>query len=771
MQYNLPLTPSDSTLVAESFSFQTVPSPSGGGTVVWYRDLAVIARYDAGDLGARNRMIYLLVECNGVSQRRVADALGLSPSSVKQIMAAMRRNGGRPAARRRRGHATVLTDEVAVSLNAALAGGRSLAELAEERGICLSTLRKGVSRGVLRHPLPRPEASLSAYGGSPVPGEAPSQPGERAARDLGAADGLGMACERVMERTIGLMLSGTHAESRFEACRGIRCGGVLAAVPGLVAQGLFSREGELSAAMAKCYYTVSHVLLLLAFMALLRIKSPERLRGWAPGELGRLMGLDRIPEVSTLRRHLDRLGPSAGGWGERMASDWLRVLAAYDAPDLMTLYLDGHVRVYSGDMTPLPRRYSTRHRLCVRGMTDYWMNDRAGRPILCLSKAVDEGLQQAIRNDLMPRWEELIPKPSREYRDAHPDWTWFRLVCDRAASSAAFIREMRERHIVVITYKMRVDDQWDEGDFREVAATTPMGNETAMLLAERRVELSADGGRTKVAAREIRRLQKGEKSHHQTAMVTSDMATPMEKCAVLMFARWNQENYFKYMVGEYGLDHLLEHATSGLSLSESVVNPRWRELKRQARSVQGKLDSLTRRFRRTYEDLPENGEGRRYEAKKARKEELLLEIGQLDADLAGLKRRLKETERKVALGSLGEDERFAALAMDRKLFVDVVKMAAYRAETAMAFAIRKGSDSYGDEARALLGRLYGQTADIVPDPGARRLTVRIYPMAEARQCEVVRSLLLILNESETTFPGTNWTLRYEMLGPDTTAVV
>ena len=100
MQYNLPLTPSDSTLVAESFSFQTVPSPSGGGTVVWYRDLAVIARYVAGDLDARNRMIYLLVECNGVSQRRVADALGLSPSSVKQIMAAMRRNGGRPAAPR-----------------------------------------------------------------------------------------------------------------------------------------------------------------------------------------------------------------------------------------------------------------------------------------------------------------------------------------------------------------------------------------------------------------------------------------------------------------------------------------------------------------------------------------------------------------------------------------------------------------------------------------------------------------------------------------------
>ena len=762
MQYNLPLTPSDSTLVAESFSFQTVSLASGRSRVVWYRDLAVIDQYDGDDLDARNHMIYLLVECNGVSQRRVADALGLSPSSVKQIMAKMRRNDGQSATRRRRGHATVLTDETTASLNAELADGKSLVELSEETGICLSTLRKGVSRGVLHHPLPRPDVTLSAYGRQPA-SDAPSQPGERALRDVGTADGLGMACERVMERTVGLMLTGAPAESRFEACRGISGGGVLAAVPALVSQGLFARGRELSDTIAKGYYTITHVLLLLAFMALLRIKSPERLRGWSPGELGRLMGLDRIPEVSTLRRYLDRIGPSAGKWGEHMASDWFSDLAGSASPDFVTVYVDGHVRVYSGDMTPLPKRYSTRHRLCVKGMTDYWVNDASGRPLLCLSRAMDEGLQQTIRNVLMPKWEELIPKPSREYRDSHPDWVWFRLVCDRAASSAAFIREMREHHILVLTYKMRVGDEWDEDEFKEYTAVTPTGNKVTMLLAERTVELSADGGRTKVAVREIRRLQKGEKSHHQTTIITSDMATPLERCALLMFARWNQENYFKYMTEQYGLDHLLEYATGEMSLSENVVNPRWREQKKRVQAVQGKLDSLNRRFHRTYEDLPEQGGGRQYEQKKAKREELLLEIRQLDADLAEQKERLKNTERKVAMEKLEENERFAALAMDRKLFVDVVKMTAYRAETAMAFSIRKESDSYGDEARAWLERLYRQTVDIIPDQDTKRLTVRIYPMPEIRQCEVVKKLLLVLNESETTFPGTNWTLCYEML--------
>jgi hypothetical protein len=41
-------------------------------------------------------------------------------------------------------------------------------------------------------------------------------------------------------------------------------------------------------------------LLTVAFMAFLRIKSPEQLKAKSPGELGIIMGLDRAPEVKTL---------------------------------------------------------------------------------------------------------------------------------------------------------------------------------------------------------------------------------------------------------------------------------------------------------------------------------------------------------------------------------------------------------------------------------------------------------------------------------------
>ena len=44
--------------------------------------------------------------------------------------------------------------------------------------------------------------------------------------------------------------------------------------------------------------------MLMAFMALARLKSVESLRYCAPGEWGKLLGLDQVPEVRTLRNKI-----------------------------------------------------------------------------------------------------------------------------------------------------------------------------------------------------------------------------------------------------------------------------------------------------------------------------------------------------------------------------------------------------------------------------------------------------------------------------------
>ena len=59
---------------------------------------------------------------------------------------------------------------------------------------------------------------------------------------------------------------------------------------------------------------------------------------------------------------------------------------------LCALYIDGHVRVYHGKLTELPRRYVSRQRLCLRGITDYWVNDAIGRPFFVIEKQIDPGM-------------------------------------------------------------------------------------------------------------------------------------------------------------------------------------------------------------------------------------------------------------------------------------------------------------------------------------------------------------------------------------------
>ena len=74
-----------------------------------------------------------------------------------------------------------------------------------------------------------------------------------------------------------------------------------------------------------------------------------------------------------------------------------------------TLYVDGHVRVYHGSQTKLPRRFVSRERLCLRGMTDYWINDQQGLPFFVISTPFTTGLLDMLSNEIVPRLLKDVP--------------------------------------------------------------------------------------------------------------------------------------------------------------------------------------------------------------------------------------------------------------------------------------------------------------------------------------------------------------------------
>ena len=149
----------------------------------------------------------------------------------------------------------------------------------------------------------------------------------------------------------------------FQAVADVPRGGVLFALPALLATGLLKFSADFFK-LTKGYYGLDSLLLVLAFTALARVKSIESLRYSAPGEWGKLIGLDRIPEVRTLRSKIKQLTQdnSPVQWREALCKAWM-----HSAPELASiLYIDGHVRVYNGQQTKLPRHHVARQKLCLR---------------------------------------------------------------------------------------------------------------------------------------------------------------------------------------------------------------------------------------------------------------------------------------------------------------------------------------------------------------------------------------------------------------------
>src|SRR5437899_2188785 len=158
---------------------------------------------------------------------------------------------------------------------------------------------------------------------------------------------MGYATTRTLDRVAAAIGVLESAAIEFEATSDVAAGGVLLAVPALLAQGLL-RHRPKSYHLPKGFYGIDSIFLLLALMALARIRSVEQLRYQAPGEWGRVLGLDRIPAVRTLREKIELLCRGLGRameWNAQLAKEWM---ARQDSADLL-FYCDGRVRVYDDE--------------------------------------------------------------------------------------------------------------------------------------------------------------------------------------------------------------------------------------------------------------------------------------------------------------------------------------------------------------------------------------------------------------------------------------
>lgn len=543
----------------------------------------------------------------------------------------------------------------------------------------------------------------------------------------------------------------------FEAARDIPQGGVLLALPALMAVGLLRHSAELYA-LPKGFYGLSSVLVLLALMALARIGSIEQLRYAAAGEWGNLLGLDRVPEVRTLREKLKRLCNEPGlaaRWNAVLAKDWIGQQETGQSSGL-AFYIDGHVRVYHGDLTKLPRHYVPRERFYLRATVDYWVNALDGQPFCYFNQAVDHGLVQAMRGEVLP-WLEANVSVSAEHQQrmaADPRVPRFTVIVDREGYSPDLFLELQPQRIAALTYhRYPEQEDWRAEEFQEQAVKLVSGQTVRMKLAERGTHV---GKRPGLWVREVRKLGT---DGHQVSIVSTNFSGEAAGQAAALMARWSQENFFKYMRQHFGLDALAQYGTEEIPATVTVVNPLWRELNGEVRKKQAEWKGLQKLQQNVNLTQPlSEAAVCSYEQHQG---ELQARIEQLQPDLDQLKQRRKQTPRQIPVQDLPQPERFTRLCTERKYFLDTIKMIAYRAETSMASAVREKLQR-SDDARALLRQIYHTEVDLMPDLEAKTLTVRLHHLTQAAHDNAARHLCEELTATATNFPGTDFRLVYKL---------
>ena len=508
--------------------------------------------------------------------------------------------------------------------------------------------------------------------------------------------------------------------------------GVLLAIPALTASGLVEAAREVYGTIGPAFYGLRTTMVTLVLMALLRIKRPEGLKERPPEDLGRILGLDRAPEVKTLRRKLVRLAGlgRAARLGRALAE---RRVAARGA-SLGFLYLDGHVRVYHGKET-LPKAHVARMRLAMPATTDYWVNDAAGEPLFVVTAEANAGLAK------------MLPPVLDEVRALLGE-RQVTVVFDRGGWSPKLFGKLVAAGFDLLTYRKGPSRRVPRGRFREHAGTID-GRKVAYWLADQGIHLLAG----KLRLRQVTRLSPDE---HQTPIVTSRRDLSALEVAYRMFERWRQENFFKYLREEYALDALVEYAAEPDDPTREVPNPQWRALDAKLRAARAALMQWPAEYGL---EAFLNPESRRPTMRGFK-----IAHGKLGQRMLAAAQRCRDLERKRAavpkrlpVGKVVEGP-VVKLAAERQHLTSLLKMLAYQAESDLVRLLAPHYRRADDEGRTLIQTSLASAADLAVS--TRELRVTLAPLSSPHRTRAIAALCEELNAQPTRFPGTNLTVRY-----------
>ena len=514
--------------------------------------------------------------------------------------------------------------------------------------------------------------------------------------------------------------------------------GVLLAIPALEASGLLSIAREVYGNIGPAFYGLRTTMVAFVLLALMRIKRPEALKEHAPPDLGRIVGLDRAPEVKTLRRKLSRL--AAMNCAELLGRKLAQHRVAEHGRALGFLYVDGHIRVYHGILT-IPKAYVTRLRLAIPATSDYWVNDKRGDPLFVVT---------AEANAAMTKMLPIILKEARAILGPRRRLT---IIFDRGGWSPKLFVKFIADGFDIITYRKGRVRRVSEKRF-VVRTATLDGRSVEYLLNDQPIRLL----KGKLRLRQVTRLTD---TGHQTPILTSRWDIRDIVVAYRMFERWRQENFFKYLRQEYEIDALVDYQVEPDDPARSVPNPAWKKVDRKVKLARIALAKLEKTFGTAAIDNSENRRktmrgfkiaygklGKQIRTARSR-------VLKLQAQRAALKKRVPITE-------AVKGQEVIKLATERKHLTNILKMVAYQIESDLLNLLRPHYARMEDEGRTLIQTVLQSRASI--EPTDDELHVTLSPLSSPHRSKAVAALCEVLNKNHIRFPGSKLRMHYKVAG-------
>lgn len=747
----------------------------GGYRVVTVCGLTLI-HFAAGDRMGEAHAMVSLVEQGWAKQTEVAGAFGCDERTVRRNqrrfesggLAALGRGGGYP-----KGTARLPATRCQL-VNEWKSDGVANREIARRLGVSETAVRKLVRRlgwkpeklGQLPFELGSDDANPNLSGGlsgqasggadprektgeSAAPSANPNLSGAEASTTEPLPSSLdGDPLDRSIDRALACLGLLDDAAPLFAPATQICGAGALLAIPVLVESGVFRIAAELYGGIGPAFYGLRTTLVTLLLMALLRIKRPEGLKEHSPRALGRVLGLDRVPEVKTLRKKLARL--AAFGRAVELGRALAEHRVATRGHAMGFLYVDGHVRAYHGKH-PLPKAHLARMRLAMPATTDYWVNDAEGEPLFVVTTEANKGLVK------------ILPMILDEVRTLVGDRR-VTVVFDRGGWSPKLFKELIARGFDILTYRKGRCLRVPRSCFSACKAVVE-GRELSYVLADTGtyLEYGPRNARKRLHLRQVTRLSD---DGHQTPIITSRRDLPTIEVAYRMFERWRQENFFKYLREEYALDALVDYGIEPADATREVPNPRRKELNAELRKAYAELNALAAQYGAEAFVNVESAR-RTMRGFKIANAPLGRRIRDAIEHVTALEKRRNKAPTRVPVQQLTDAE-VVKLRVERKHITDLIKMVAYQAESDLVRMVSPHYRRAEDEGRTLIQSALASAGDIELD--GDELRVALEPLSSPHRSHALAALCDQLNETGTRFPGSKLRLHFEVKPPPETSL-